>query len=136
MQVSADADHALRLAIEMAAAPDRLITADQLAQAQALPVASLVTIVTHLRRGNIVRSKRGPDGGFRLARPASEISLADVIRAIDGQFPDPKTEPPPGPAVYPGPAEPLRRLWLALRAFGPTVLETVTLADIVAGELW
>jgi Rrf2 family protein len=135
MQVSARADYALRAALEMAAAPDRLITGEQLARAQALPMASLEITVTHLRRGNIVRSKRGPDGGFRLARPAAEISLADVIRAIDGQLLDLGTEPPEH-ETYPGPAEPLRRVWLALRAFGPTVLETVTLDDIVSGELW
>jgi DNA-binding IscR family transcriptional regulator len=82
-----------------------------------------------------VRSKRGPDGGFRLARPASEISLADIIRAIDGQLPRAGGEPPED-VTYPGAAEPLRRVWIAVRAFGPAVLETLTVADIVSGELW
>jgi Rrf2 family protein len=135
MQVSARADYALRAAIELAAAQDAHVTAEQLALAQNIPGTFLETILTHLRRSNIVRSKRGPDGGFWLARPASEVSLADVIRVVDGQLPGVRGEPPEN-VTYPGPAEPLRRVWIALRAFGPTVLETVTLADIVSGELW
>ncbi len=100
-----------------------------------IPGAFLETILTRLRRSNIVRSRRGPDGGFWLARPASEISLAEIIRAIDDQLLGVRGEPPED-VSYSGPAEPLRRVWIALRAFGPTVLETVTLADIVSGELW
>jgi hypothetical protein len=80
-------------------------------------IARIETILTHLRRGNIVRSERGPGGGFWLARPAAEISLAEVIRAIDGQILDQDGERA-GTATYPGPAEPLRRVWIALRAFG------------------
>jgi len=135
MRVSARADYALRAAIELAAAPDGHVTGEQLAHAQIIPGRFLETILTHLRRSNIVRSKRGPDGGFWLARPASDISLADVIRAVDGRLLDVPGEPPDN-MTYPGHAEPLRRVWIALRAFGPTVLETVTLADIVTGELW
>jgi len=81
MRVSARADYALRAAIELAAASDRHVTGEQLARAQIIPGPFLESILTHLRRGNIVRSKRGPDGGFWLARPASEISLAEVFRA-------------------------------------------------------
>jgi Rrf2 family protein len=135
MRVSAHADYALRAAIELAAVPDRHVTIEQLARAQDIPGTFLETILLHLRRSNIVRSRRGPDGGFWLARPASEISLADVIRAIDGQSLGVRGEPREN-VTYPGPAEPLRRVWIALRAFGPTVLESVTLADIVSGELW
>ena len=104
-------------------------------QAQDIPGDFLAAILTHLRRSNIVRSMRGPGGGFWLARPASEISLADIIRAIDGQLLGVRGEELEN-MTYPGDAEPLRRVWVALRAFGPTVLETVTLADIVSGELW
>jgi Rrf2 family protein len=135
MRVSARADYALRAAIELAAASDRHVTGEQLARAQNIPGTFLETILTHLRRSNIVRSKRGPDGGFWLARSASEISLADVIRAVDGRLLDVPGEPPEN-VTYPGPAEPLRRVWIAQRAFGATVLETVTLSDIVSGELW
>jgi Rrf2 family protein len=135
MRVSARADYALRVAIELAAVSDSRLTAEQLARAQDIPGRFIETILTQLRRTGLVRSRRGPDGGFWLARPASEISLADVIRAIDGQFPSAGGEPPED-MTYPGPAEPLRRAWVALHAFGPTVLETLTLADIVSGELW
>jgi Rrf2 family protein len=135
MRVSTRADCALRAAIELAAAPDCRVTAEELTRAQNIRGVLIETVLTHLRRSNIVRGKRGPDGGFLLARPASEISLADVIRAIDGQLPRADGEPAED-VTYPGPAEPLRRVWVALRAFGPTILETLTLADIVSGELW
>jgi Rrf2 family protein len=135
MRVSARADYALRAALELAAAPGRRFTAEQLVRAQGIPGPFLEAILTPLRRGNIVRGQRGPDGGFWLARPAAEICLADVIRAVDGQFLEAPGELPQD-VTYPGPAEPLRRVWIALRAFGPTVLETVTLGDIVSGELW
>jgi Rrf2 family protein len=135
MPVSARADYALRAAIELAAAPGRHVTGEQLARAQDIPGTFIETILTQLRRSGLVRSQRGADGGFWLARPASEISLADIIRAVDGQFPSAAGEPPEN-VTYPGPAEPLRRVWIVLRAFGPAVLETVTLADIVSGELW
>jgi Rrf2 family protein len=134
MRLSARADYALRAAIELAAAHDGHVTADQLAQAQNIPGKFLETILTHLRRSNIVRSQRGPDGGFWLARPASEISLADIIRAIDGQLLGVRGERPEN-VSYPGAAEPLQRVWIALRANERAVLETVTLADIVSGEL-
>ena len=134
MPVSARANYALRAAIELAAAPGSHVTIKELARAQIVTDRFLETIMTHLRRGNIVR-KRGSDGGFWLARPATEISVADIIRAIDGQLPSVRGEPPDN-VTYPGAAEPLRRVWVALHAFGPTVLETVTLADIVSGELW
>jgi Rrf2 family protein len=135
MRVSARADYALRAAIELADVPGRHVTAEQLARAQDIPGRFIETILAHLRRTGLVAGQRGPDGGFWLARPASDISLADIIRAVDGQFPGPRGEPPDN-AAYRGPAEPLRRVWIALRAFGPTVLETLTLADIVSGELW
>jgi Rrf2 family protein len=135
MRVSARADYALRAAIELAAAPGRHVPGEELAQAQGIPGRFLETILTHLRRSNIVRSSRGPDAGFWLARPASEISLAQVIRAIDDQILGRDGDLPEN-VTYPGPAEPLRRVWIALRAFGPSVLETLTLGDIVSGELW
>jgi Rrf2 family protein len=134
MRLSARADYALRAAIELAAAHDGHVTAEQLAQAQNIPGKFLETILTHLRRSQIVRSQRGPDGGFWLARPASEISLADIIRAIDGQLLGVRGERPEN-VSYPGAAEPLQRVWIALRASERAVLETVTLADIVSGDL-
>jgi Rrf2 family protein len=134
MRLSARADYALRAAIELAAAKDSHVTAEQLAVAQHIPGKFLETILTHLRRSGLVRSQRGPDGGFWLARPANEISLADIIRAIDGQLLGVRGERPEN-VTYPGAAEPLQRVWIALRANERAVLETVTLADIVSGKL-
>src|SRR6202050_5078550 len=134
MRLSARADYALRAAIELAAASSGHVTADQLARAQQIPGKFLETILTHLRRSGLVRSQRGPDGGFWLARPASEISLADIIRAIDGQLLGVRGERPEN-VTYPGSAEPLQRVWIALRAEERGVVETVTLAYIVSGEL-
>jgi Rrf2 family protein len=144
MRLSARADYALRAAVELAAADDDRVTAEHLAQAQAIPGHFLETILTHLRRSNIVRSQRGPDGGFWLARPAAEISLADIIRAIDGQLPGVGGELPEGErqederpenVSYRGAAEPLERVWIALRAHEREVLQAVTLADIVSGNV-
>ena len=134
MQLSARADYALRAAIELAAGQDGPVTADRLAAAQEIPGQFLETILTQLRRANIVRSRRGPDGGFWLARPAGAISLADVIRAIEGQLLGVRGERPEN-LSYRGAAEPLQRVWIALRANERAVLETVTLADIVSGNL-
>ena len=134
MRLSARADYALRAAIELAAAPNVRVTAEQLALAQGLPAKFLETILTHLRRSNIVRSQRGPDGGFWLARPAAEISLAEIIRAIDGQLLGIRGERPENVSCR-GAAEPLQRVWIALRANERAVLEKVTLADIVSGNL-
>jgi Rrf2 family protein len=139
MRLSARADYALRAAIELAAAEDDRVTAEHLAQAQGIPGQSLETILTHLRRSNIVRSQRGPDGGFWLARPAAAISLAEIIRAIDGQLPGVRGERPDGErpenVSYQGAAEPLERVWNALRAHEREVLEAVTLADIISGDV-
>src|SRR6202142_3762526 len=134
MRLSARADYALRAAIELAAATSGHVTADQLARAQQIPGKFLETILTQLRRAGLIRSRRGPDGGFWLARPAAEISLADIIRAIDGQALGVSGEPPEN-VSYPGAVEPLQRVWSALRANERAVLEKVTLADIVSGKL-
>ena len=134
MRLSARADYALRAAIELAAASSGHVTADQLARAQQIPGKFLETILTQLRRAGLIRSQRGPDGGFWLARPAAEISLADIIRAIDGQLLGVRGERPEN-VTYPGVAEPLQQVWIALRANERAVLEQVTLADIVSGTL-
>ena len=134
MRLSARADYALRAAIELAAASSGHVTADQLARAQQIPGKFLETILTQLRRAGLVRSQRGPDGGFWLARPAAEISLADIIRAIDGQLLGVRGERPEN-VTYPGVAEPLQQVWIALRANERAVLEQVTLADIVSRNL-
>ena len=122
MRLSARADYALRAAIELAAASSGHVTADQLARAQQIPGKFLETILTQLRRAGLIRSQRGPDGGFWLARPAAEISLADIIRVIDGQLLGVRGERPEN-ITYPGAAEPLQQVWIALRANERAVLE-------------
>src|SRR3989442_11854432 len=118
MRLSARADYALRAAIELAAASSGHVTADQLARAQQIPGKFLETILTQLRRAGLIRSQRGPDGGFWLARPAAEISLADIIRAIDGPLirvrgHRPEDIPEPGLAGPPQPG------WNTARAKQP-----------------
>ena len=134
MRLSARADYALRAAIEIANVQEGHVTAEQVARAQQIPVKFLETILTQLRRAGLVRSQRGPDGGFWLARPADDITLADIIRAIDGQLLGVRGERPEN-IGYVGAAEPLQRVWIALRASERAILEEVTLGQIVSGEL-
>jgi len=134
MRLSARADYALRAAIELAAADNGHVTAEQLARAQRIPGKFLEAILTQLRRAGLVRSQRGPDGGFWLARPAGEISLADIIRAIDGPLVDVRGERPEK-VGYSGAAEPLQTVWIALRANERAILEEVTLAHLVSRNL-
>jgi Rrf2 family protein len=134
MRLSARADYALRAAIELAAADGTHLTAEQLARAQQIPGKFLEAILTQLRRAGLVRSQRGPEGGFWLARPTSEISLADIIRAIDGPLVGVRGERPER-VDYTGAAVPLQAVWIALRVNERAILEDVTLAHIVAGKL-
>ena len=134
MRLSARADYALRAAIELATADGNHVTAEQLARAQQIPGKFLEAILTQLRRAGLVRSQRGPEGGFWLARPAEDISLADIIRAIDGQLVGVRGERPEN-IGYIGAAGPLQSVWIALRANERAILEEVTLAHIVTGQL-
>jgi len=134
MRLSARSDYALRAVIELAAAGPGHVTADQLARTQVIPGKFLEAILTQLRRAGLVRSQRGPEGGFWLARPAGEISLADVIRAIDGPLLGVRGERPEN-VGYTGAAEPLQSVWIALRASERAILEEVTLEHVVTGSL-
>ncbi len=134
MRLSARADYALRAAIELAAAPGGHVTSDQLAKAQRIPGKFLEAILTQLRRAGLVRSQRGPEGGFWLARPADQISIADIIRAIDGPLLGVRGERPENLGYF-GAAEPLQTVWIALRANERLILEEVTLAHLVSGKL-
>ena len=134
MRLSARADYALRAVIELAAAGPGHVTADQLARAQQIPGKFLETILTQLRRAGLVRSQRGPEGGFWLAKPAEEISLGDIIRAVDGQLVGVRGERPEN-LGYIGAAEPLQSVWIALRANERAILDEVTLAHIVSNHL-
>ena len=135
MQISARVDYGVRALAELASRPaDGLMTSEELAGLQDLPVKFLEGILTQLRRAGLVVSKRGADGGFRLGRPASRITLADVFRALDGPIAAVRGQAPEDLA-YTGAAEHLREVWVATRAALRSVLEEVTLADLVTGEL-
>ena len=134
MRLSARADYALRAAVELAAAEGGHVTAEQLARSQHIPGKFLEAILTQLRRAGLVRSQRGPEGGFWLAKPATDITLADIIRAIDGQLVGVRGERPEN-IGYIGVAEPLQSVWIALRANERAILEEVTLEHIATGRL-
>ena len=134
MRVSAKTDYALRAMAELAAAPPGPVKGERLASSQEIPLKFLENILTELRRAELVATQRGAEGGYRLARPADEITLADVIRAVDGPLANVRGERPDGVA-YAGPAGPLQDVWLAVRTNLRAVLETVTLADVAAGRL-
>lgn len=135
MRVSAKTDYAIRAALELAAAPDeRPVKGERIATAQAIPLRFLENILMQLRHAGLVDSRRGADGGYKLARPAAEVTLADVIRAIDGPLAG-VSGARPETLGFEGTAEPMRDVWIAVRAALRGVLERVTLADVVAGEL-
>ena len=133
MRVSAKVDYALRALAELAAAPgDRLTRADELAAAQGIPANFLENILAELRRAELVSSRRGAEGGYRLAKPAAEVSLADVIRAVEGPIATVRGARPEDVA-YEGAAAGLRDVWIELRASMRGVLEETSLADLVEG---
>src|SRR5436305_11650305 len=136
MRISAKTDYAIRAVVEMAAAGEdgHLVKADAVADAQRIPARFLLSILTELRHAGIVDSRRGAEGGFRLARPADTITIADVIRAIDGPLANVAGTRPDALELT-GSAAPLREVWVSLRSSIRDVLEHVTLADVVSGEL-
>jgi Rrf2 family protein len=134
MRLSARVDYALRAAAELTVAGSHPVTAVQLAEAQQIPPKFLENILGQLRRSGIIRSQRGPEGGYWLARPAEQISLADIIRAIDGPLLGVRGERPEH-LGYGGAARSLQEVWIALRASERLILEQVTLAHIGGGEL-
>ena len=130
MRVSAKVDYALRALCELAAAPPGPVTAERLAAAQEIPPKFLENILLELRRAGIVASQRGAEGGYRLARSAAEVSLADVIRAVEGPIASVRGAPPEQ-AEYAGAARALKDVWIELRASMRGVLERTSLADLV-----
>ena len=135
MRISAKVDYAVRAAVQLAAADDERPTkGDAIAQAQGIPVKFLENILGDLRHAGLVRSQRGADGGYWLNRPANEISVADIIRAVEGPLASVRGQRPEDIA-YAGPAEPLSKVWIAVRASLRSVAEHVTLADIASGAL-
>ncbi len=135
MHVTAKADYAVRATIELATgSQDSPRKVDEVAQAQDIPVSFLENILTQLRSAGIVRSQRGPEGGYWLAKPADELELATVIRAVEGPLVGVRGQRPEE-VSYNGSAQSLQQVWLALRANLRKVLEHVTVADVAAGKL-
>jgi Rrf2 family protein len=137
VRLSARVDYALRAVVELASVeggPDKPVTADQLARAQGIPPKFLESILLQLRRGGVVSAQRGPEGGYWLARPASEINLADVIRVIDGPLANVRGHRPET-LGYQGAAQALQSVWIALRASEREILELVTVADVAGDAL-
>ncbi|MFI5046883.1 MAG: RrF2 family transcriptional regulator [Acidimicrobiia bacterium] len=134
MKVTARADYAVRAVAELGAADGKLMKADLIAEAQSIPRHFLDNILNDLRRAGIVATQRGAEGGSRLARPADEITLADVMRAMEGPLAAVR-DIRPDELSYDGAAEAVPQVWVAVRAALRGVLEKVTVADVVSGKL-
>ncbi len=134
MRLSARVDYALRAVVELAASEGRPLTSEKLARAQQIPPKFLESILLQLRRAGVVNSQRGPEGGYWLARPADQITLADVIRVIDGPLANVRGERPER-LGYQGAARALQQVWVALRASERAILDQVTIAHVASGEL-
>ncbi|MGI9197565.1 MAG: RrF2 family transcriptional regulator [Candidatus Nanopelagicales bacterium] len=134
MHLTGRTDYALRAALELAAASDGPLTTDEIGQRQGIPTSYLGAILAELRRGDIVTARRGPEGGWALARPAADISLADVIRAVDGALVNVSGTRPEN-LHYSGAAVGLQAVLVALRAAERQILDAVTLADVTADHL-
>jgi Rrf2 family protein len=135
MRISAKADYAVRAALELAASPDREpVKGERLAEAQEIPLQFLEHILLELKHAGLVRARRGARGGYWLARDPEEVTVADVIRAVEGPLAN-IHEAAPEDLHYAVPAERLRDVWVAVRANLRGVLENITLADISNGQL-
>ncbi|TML43787.1 MAG: Rrf2 family transcriptional regulator [Actinobacteria bacterium] len=134
MYISAKADYAVRALLTLAAAGGGPVKGEVLASEQDLPHKFLENTLTTLRHAGLLETQRGTEGGYRLARPANQITVADIMRPLDGPLAEVRGERPEATA-YEGAAAHLRDVWVAVRAALRDVLETVTLADIVSGDL-
>jgi Rrf2 family protein len=134
MRVSAKADYAVRAAAELAAADEGPVKGEKLADAQDIPLQFLEHILLELKHQGIVRARRGAKGGYWLARPADEVTIAEIVRAVEGPIAHVQSTPPEA-IEYRGNSEHLQEVWIAVRASIRNVLENVTLADLVADDL-
>ena len=134
MRISAKADYAVRAAIEMAAAGDEPVKGEAMAEAQDIPLQFLEHILLELKHARLVRARRGARGGYWLAKPPEEITLASVIRAVEGPLANIQDQAPEQ-TQYPGNAEQLSEVWVAVRASLRRVLENVTVADLRDGKI-
>jgi Rrf2 family protein len=134
MRISAKADYAVRAALELAASDGQPVKGERLASSQGIPLQFLEHILLELKHAQLIQARRGARGGYWLARSPETITVADVIRAVEGPLAN-IHENAPEELHYGGPAEKLRDVWVAVRAALRSVLENVTLADIVASDL-
>jgi Rrf2 family protein len=134
VRVSAKVDYAVRAMAELAAAQEGSVKGDRVAKAQRIPLKFLENILAEQRRAGLVSSQRGAEGGYWLARTPAQISIADVIRAVEGPLADVHGTPPEKLRLT-GAAKPLKDVWVATRASLRAVLEEVTLANVVSGDL-
>ena len=134
MYISAKVDYAVRALCTLADAGPRPVTAEALANSQGLPAKFLESILNDIRRAGLLLSQRGAEGGYRLSREADKITVADVIRPLDGPLAEVRGLRPEA-ANYEGSAEHLQAVWVAVRASLRSVLEQVTIADITSGKL-
>jgi Rrf2 family protein len=130
VRISAKVDYAIRAMVELAASPPGTVKVERISTEQRIPRNFLENILLDLRHAELVASRRGVEGGYRLARPAEEISIADVIRAVEGPLASVRGVRP-DELEYLGPATSLRDTWIELRAAIRGVLEETTLADLV-----
>jgi Rrf2 family protein len=134
VRISAKADYAVRAAIELARTDSGPTKGEAIATAQAIPLKFLENILSDLRHAGLVRSQRGADGGYWLAKPPAQISVADVIRAVEGPLASVRGQPPEE-IDYPDGAQQLQRVWIAVRSALRGVAENVSLADLAGGAL-
>ena len=134
MKVTAKADYAVRAVLELATVHNGLVKGERIARAQGIPLKFLENILIDLRHAGIVHAQRGAEGGYRLARSAEDVTLGEVIRAVEGPLASVRGEPPES-VTYDGSAEHLRTVWIAVRASLRSVLDDLTLAEVVEGRL-
>lgn len=134
MRISAKADYAVRAAVELAAAGDEPVKGERLAEAQGIPLQFLEHILLELKHHRLVRTRRGARGGYWLARPPEEITLANIFRAVEGPLANIQDQAPEDTS-YPGDAKELTEVWIAVRAALRRVLERVTIADLRDGRI-
>jgi Rrf2 family protein len=130
MRISAKADYAMRALLELAATDEELLKGDDISESQGIPIKFLEKIMSELKTAGIVFSQRGAEGGYSLVRPASEVTLADVMRAIEGPIAVVRDTRPEN-LEYEDPARGLTSAWVALRGSMRVVLESVTLASVL-----
>jgi Rrf2 family protein len=134
VKVTAKAEYAVRAMLELATTEASLLKGERIASSQGIPLKFLENILVDLRHADLVHAQRGADGGYRLARAPEEITLGQVIRAVEGPLASVRGEPPERMA-YEGSSENLQRVWIAVRASLRSVLDDLTLADVVAGRM-